>query len=794
MKKKSILLTCIAAVMALAMFVGCDNAPVYPSFPTSGYVAQIGDFVEGQSFDASKFQVIATYLDGSKKVIEDASVLYTDANKDNKLSTGDTVSAIVGFDYNNNQLKGEGTVTVYPVERYEVTAAEKTYTVGDVSSADLSVTAYYINGKGELANMQVAASDAGLAASVSRDAETTGTMTVKIGDDVIAKIDVTVEEEVVEPFAKLKGIKFKAGAIAQYDYAEPIEFTFDDFEVTAYRDGSTTSEIVEDAEDLPGFEVKAVRGDGLDMQASDWAFKSQTRTSLKVVASFNGETVETSIPVAKPVITVAYRGEGIVEGTKLADVVLDPADFFITEKVSGRTPETAQIDAEDVELVLVDNNGDKFEADDVMPAYDAANNGKVYVKATYNGVDAAKTVAVEALSANYAKEITITQVTLVDGYSIAKQQYTTDINDTLTTAVIKSITATQDGETIEIDPDDVSVRYVSNTWETRYEAIDGTDTTGLSNLNIEVTYEYGGKSVAIAYAPVALTEAEVETVTLTPDYENKNASGSPMANSPITWIIETSNANGVIEEKHELVAEDVVWQNGTKLGEHDNLVATVSADAAYEVMIVVDGVESNIVNVPVGAGYINVASINVKLADTYKAYIDERFSKNTSDYAIDLSEGKAWTTTGTTSAVPTVDSVEIPSSVALITKEAQTVTVNVKYLAASGKEEIKKCTVDVSGTAWGEISALKLVWADDKSNVTAIPVGQHNWNDFAVEGYKGHGDNGQLTITKQNLDSPVTSASSFNCTLDETITITFSYTEKGKTEPTVVTLFDGKIS
>ena len=75
MKKKSILLTCIAAVMALAMFVGCDNAPVYPSFPTGGYVAQIGDFVEGQSFDASKFQVIATYLDGSQKTVKDGPLM-----------------------------------------------------------------------------------------------------------------------------------------------------------------------------------------------------------------------------------------------------------------------------------------------------------------------------------------------------------------------------------------------------------------------------------------------------------------------------------------------------------------------------------------------------------------------------------------------------------------------------------------------------------------------------------------------------------------------------------------------
>ena len=64
MKKKSILLTCIVAIMALAMFVGCDNAPVFPDMPTSvksGYILQTGDFLTGQAFDPSKFDVYVTY-------------------------------------------------------------------------------------------------------------------------------------------------------------------------------------------------------------------------------------------------------------------------------------------------------------------------------------------------------------------------------------------------------------------------------------------------------------------------------------------------------------------------------------------------------------------------------------------------------------------------------------------------------------------------------------------------------------------------------------------------------------
>ena len=690
MKKKSILLTCIAAVMALAMFVGCDNAPVYPSFPTGGYVAQIGDFVEGQSFDASKFQVIATYLDGSKKVIEDASVLYTDTDKDYKLSTGDTVSAIVGFDYNNNQLKGEGTVTVYPVERYEVTAAEKTYTVGDVSSADLSVTAYYINGKGELANMQVSASDAGLTASVSRDAETTGTMTVKIGGDVIAKIDVTVEEEVVEPFAKLKGIKFKAGAIAQYDYAEPIEFTFDDFEVTAYRDGSTTSEVVEDAEDLPGFEVKAVRGDGLDMQSSDWAFKSQTRTSLKVVASFNGETVETSIPVAKPVITVAYRGEGIVEGTKLADVVLDPADFFITEKVSGRTPATVQLDAKDVTFTFVDGMGEPYAEDAVMPEYnkEASNNGQVHVKTIYNGYEG-NDVVIDALSANYAKEITGMQVTLVDDYSIAKQQYTTDINDTLTTAVIKSITATQDGKPIEIDPADVSVKY--STSNAKYEALkDGKNLTSVDTLYILVSYEYGGKNPAEEYVEVKTIAPVATGIELTATFTNDAGATASMVGSTINWNLTATTEDGYF---HYLGTYRVYINNVLQ----DALPETVKETEIGDVAVVIntpDGTASSkVVNIPAGKGYVTVDDLKVAVKDGVYPLIGSAMRALSAD-DFEVTAGTFDVAGNATNPVVTEIVLDYPS---MLVKKSNTVTAVVSYAAKDGTTKTKDVSVAVSG-------------------------------------------------------------------------------------------------
>ena len=82
MKKRSILLTCIVAIMALAMFVGCDSAPVFPDMPQSvksGYIIQDGDILSGQAFNASKFSVYVVYDNGKSEKIATAAVTLDDA-------------------------------------------------------------------------------------------------------------------------------------------------------------------------------------------------------------------------------------------------------------------------------------------------------------------------------------------------------------------------------------------------------------------------------------------------------------------------------------------------------------------------------------------------------------------------------------------------------------------------------------------------------------------------------------------------------------------------------------------
>ena len=128
MKKKSILLTCICALMALAMFVGCEQASVFPHFPATATIRQVGDFVEGQIFDASKFVVDVTYLDGSRSTITDAALTYTDDDDIPGVSSADTVSVNVGNDYYGDPVDYTANISrIYQISYVTLSTAETSF-------------------------------------------------------------------------------------------------------------------------------------------------------------------------------------------------------------------------------------------------------------------------------------------------------------------------------------------------------------------------------------------------------------------------------------------------------------------------------------------------------------------------------------------------------------------------------------------------------------------------------------------------------------------------------------------
>lgn len=167
MKKISIFMTIgLALVLVLA---GCTNEVSQPSFPVSGYVSQIGDFLEGQAFDASKFQVIVKYLDGSTDVVEGASVLHDDKTNDG-MSSDDTVYANIGYDWHDNLIQGRGSVSAYPIETIEVTGNAESYKIGEVpTKSGLVVKANYRNREGSMLSMNLPITDYKVSAVTAYD-------------------------------------------------------------------------------------------------------------------------------------------------------------------------------------------------------------------------------------------------------------------------------------------------------------------------------------------------------------------------------------------------------------------------------------------------------------------------------------------------------------------------------------------------------------------------------------------------------------------------------------------------
>ena len=120
MRKRSILLSCIAALMVIVMFVGCDNGPVWPiTSVKSGYINQIGDFLDGQAFDGSKFEIYVTYDNSSTPVLTTGTV-YLESN-DGTVDSGDYVRALAGTDVYGDEVYARGAATTYDVTTIDVT-------------------------------------------------------------------------------------------------------------------------------------------------------------------------------------------------------------------------------------------------------------------------------------------------------------------------------------------------------------------------------------------------------------------------------------------------------------------------------------------------------------------------------------------------------------------------------------------------------------------------------------------------------------------------------------------------
>lgn len=146
MKKKSIFITGI--VLALLVFAGCSEPSLnLPKYVVSADVKQTQDFIVGQAFDPSKFEVTVHYSDGSSDVLSGLNITEGSDVVVEKM----TIEVNAGLNKDSQPYKKTVAVNAYEATGVTVTAAPESATVANdtVTTLDanlFTVEASYVNG------------------------------------------------------------------------------------------------------------------------------------------------------------------------------------------------------------------------------------------------------------------------------------------------------------------------------------------------------------------------------------------------------------------------------------------------------------------------------------------------------------------------------------------------------------------------------------------------------------------------------------------------------------------------
>ena len=367
MKKKSILLTCIVAIMALAMFVGCDNAPTIPSFIVGGNISQTGDFLTGQTFDPTKFSVTVRYDNGRILPAEDVSVVLKETEANGTVEAGDKVEVYLGKNFESQDITAKAGIRVYDINSITVEGPESYVGKETPTNSELKVTANYLDNTGAEKTMVLRSTEFVVKAggysngNVGPNAaqeSVTGYVTVipTVGQMVEAnkedqaavqsKYEFTATFEPAElpgVIESIVSVSFKTGTVLPaWNYEEMPVPSFDDLLVyVKYAGKDYTGNTAGDLLDVdPGIELVYVTSDGAAVTSTDF---SDTSKSYRAQATYEGMTVQT---------TNANGGSGAI-GPKAVTLAIAPADSFAKMEEGTDLP---ALSADDFIIVAYCNN------------------------------------------------------------------------------------------------------------------------------------------------------------------------------------------------------------------------------------------------------------------------------------------------------------------------------------------------------------------------------------------------------------------------------------------------------
>ena len=779
--KKNIFIS--VALIVVAILAGCSNQSMYPKFPVSALIRQTGDVVEGQVFDASKFEVVVNYLDNTTQTISGAGIQWTDgADKVAGMSADDTLTVNVGNDYYGKPVTNTISPSVYAVDH--ITAEAKSgveFTVGtEAKSTDFVVSAYYTADKFivlNAADYEVGPTTADTKAE-GYDAEAEEVpATVKI---TFGTYEYTLNVTAANPqtpapvMIGIYSVELAEDAIVLgYDYETLPEITAADVTVKALTETKNTFDLT--AAQLADAEFSFVNATTqLPLRADEYDFTQYTTTSnvaIKVVLG-DYEKVSNAITVTAPVVSVKYTGKALEQGADLAAV---PADYYVTVKEGSNYRQLTDLTAEDFIFSSKDTLGAFTEG----TGYEnEVKDGKVpatlYVFVDYQGVQNKAGASVTTYAKGEAKVQSITATTAEGLVGPAKQYYTAiaDVKPvTDKNAVLSSVTITTDQGSKTITSADTT-EWAKVTIATAYSLSNtedevlakGDDIMNASAIYLKVTY-----AATSCYVEIPFSTAVATGVTLSADY-GKVA----YYDAPVDWTIQLTNDWGVVDNDYTgAYTAYAVEDSSSKKAE---LPAKLGEAGSYKVAVVLeDGtlVESTAVSLKAGTEWYELGN-DFKVSYTgEKIYIDDKLSGVTKDKF--KASGATYHGGADEATQPEVTAVTVVNGEPV--EASNTVYATVTYKGQDLQDHTKTVPVTIEGTPYGEASTATLAWAKDNTDVTTLPEGTYNVSDFVVKGYKAHGDAPIVITVKPQNGSAITSGT-FQAKNYESVTFSYSYLDK----------------
>ena len=240
MRKNSIITTVLIALLAVLMFVGCEQSAPFKYVVSASVTSE--DFLAGQAFDPNKITVTVNYSDGKSSTLTGVG---TAANlKDGKVAINSTVTVSAGLDVQGDEYEKTIVLPVYEATGLKVTAPASVTVKGqtDEESVDASlftVSATYKNGEiALLPNVDYTVTVDAQKLVANQAATVTATITSNVFDDVTAEVSATYSKaEEPAPTYDYESFTWEQNQLA-FSVADVNAFEREEFDpdnITLYR-------------------------------------------------------------------------------------------------------------------------------------------------------------------------------------------------------------------------------------------------------------------------------------------------------------------------------------------------------------------------------------------------------------------------------------------------------------------------------------------------------------------------------------------------------------------------------